>query len=313
MTLNALLVIVSTHDSAPVIVGQRLRKGSCGSPRGARRLIGDAVATTRRLPGMDNQKILLRADSAYYGYPSISAAIKAGAEVSVTTRMTSNVTQAITQIPDTSWETIEYTHAVFDEGTGRWISSAEVAEIPFTAFTSRKKTDYIPGRLVVRRIPELNKKDIDQPGLFDLHRFHVVFTTADPDILDTVATDKTHRQHAIIEQVNADLKKQRPGAYAVRCIHSERGLAGVCGHGLQPHPHCRDHRWYPAGQGDHRDNPPETGRRPGPDRSPVSAAGSAPTRQLAVGIPVVKVVRSHPPPAGSGHSLTAQLMYRLPR
>ncbi|WP_156233115.1 IS1380 family transposase [Corynebacterium occultum] len=204
--LNALLATVSTQDSAPVIVGQRLRKGSCGSPRGAKRLIGDAVATTRRVPGMDNQKILLRADSAYYGHPSISAAIKAGAEVSVTTRMTSNITQAITQIPDTSWETIEYTDAVFDEGTQRWISSAEVAEIPFTAFTSRKKTDHIPGRLVVRRIPELNKKDIDQPGLFDLYRFHAVFTTADPDILDTVAADKTHRQHAIIEQVNADLK-----------------------------------------------------------------------------------------------------------
>ncbi len=148
----------------------------------------------------------MRADSAYYGHPSISAAIKAGAQVSVTTRMTSNITQAITQIPDTSWETIEYTDAVFDEDTERWISSAKVAEIPFTAFTSRKKTDHIPGRLVVRRIPELNKKDIDQPGLFDLHRFHAVFTTADPDILDTVAADKTHRQHAIIEQVNADLK-----------------------------------------------------------------------------------------------------------
>ena len=59
---------------------------------------------------------------------------------------------------------------------------------------------------MVRRIPELNKNNLDQPGRFDLHRFHAVFTTADPDILDTVAADKTHRQHAIIEQVNADLK-----------------------------------------------------------------------------------------------------------
>ena len=62
----------------------------------------------------------------------------------------------------------------------------------------------MPGRLVVRRIPELNpKKDLDQPGLFDLHRFHAVFTTSD---LDTVTADKTHRQHVVIEQVNADLK-----------------------------------------------------------------------------------------------------------
>jgi hypothetical protein len=42
--------------------------------------------------------------------------------------------------------------------------------------------------------------------LFDVWRFHAFFTTADPAILDTVAADKTHRAHAIIEQVHADLK-----------------------------------------------------------------------------------------------------------
>ena len=42
-----------------------------------------------------------------------------------------------------------------------------------------------------------------QPTLFDTHRFHAFFTTSD---MDTVTADKTHRGHAIIEQVNADLK-----------------------------------------------------------------------------------------------------------
>jgi hypothetical protein len=37
-------------------------------------------------------------------------------------------------------------------------------------------------------------------------RFHAFFTTTDPAVLDTVAADKLHRGHAIIEQVNADLK-----------------------------------------------------------------------------------------------------------
>lgn len=201
--LNALLATVTTPDSAPVVVAQRLRRGSCGSPRGARRLIADAVATTRRLPGMKAQKILVRADSAYYGHPSVSAVLKAGADVSVTARMTGTVKRAIATIPDNRWQTIQYTDAVFDEDTERWISSAEVAEVPFTAFASQKKAKQVPGRLVVRRIPELNRKDVDQPGLFDLHRFHAVFTTSD---LDTVTADKTHRQHAVIEQVNADLK-----------------------------------------------------------------------------------------------------------
>src|SRR5665811_1857741 len=36
--LNAILATVTTKDTAPVIVAQRLRKGSCGSPRGAKRL-----------------------------------------------------------------------------------------------------------------------------------------------------------------------------------------------------------------------------------------------------------------------------------
>ena len=37
-----------------------------------------------------------------------------------------------------------------------WVSRAEVAEIPFTAFAAQKKADQVPGRLVVRRIPDLN-------------------------------------------------------------------------------------------------------------------------------------------------------------
>ena len=50
--LNALLATVSTETSAPVIVAQRLRKGAAGSPRGAARIVADALKTvTRRSPG----------------------------------------------------------------------------------------------------------------------------------------------------------------------------------------------------------------------------------------------------------------------
>ena len=56
----------------------------------------------------------------------------------------------------------------------------------------------------MRRIPELNPKEAaGQPTLFDTHRFHAFFTTS---ALDTITADKTHRGHAIIEQINADLK-----------------------------------------------------------------------------------------------------------
>jgi hypothetical protein len=121
--------------------------------------------------------------------------------VSVTVRQDGRVKAAIADIPDHAWAPIAYREAIFDEAAGRWVSRAEVAEIPFTAFASKPERQHVPGRLVVRRVPELNPSG--QDGLFDLWRFHAFFTTSS---LDTVAADKTHRGHAVIEQVHADLK-----------------------------------------------------------------------------------------------------------
>jgi hypothetical protein len=202
--LNALLATATTTDAAPVVVAQRLRKGSCGSPRGAKRLVADALKTTGALT---DARPLVRADSAFYGRGLVGAAVRAGADVSVTVRMDPKVKAAITTIGDQAWQTIEYTDAVFDEATGRWVSRAEVAEVPFIAFAAQKKSDRVPGRLVVRRIPDLNPTSKDgQETLFEVWRFHAFFTTTDPGVLDTVAADKTHRGHAVIEQVHADLK-----------------------------------------------------------------------------------------------------------
>ncbi len=211
--LNALLATASTNDTAPVIVAQRLRKGAANSARGAKRLITDALRTVRPLQsgwqdqGQGRRRVLCRFDSAYYGHASVAAAVGGGAEVSVTVRMDPAVKRAIAGIPATAWTTINYTDAVFDETTNTWVSRAEVAEVRFTAFSSRKKAEQITGRLVVRRIPELNPKaSHGQPTLFDTHRHHAFFTTVDAKVLDTVAVDRTHRKHAQIEQVNADLK-----------------------------------------------------------------------------------------------------------
>ncbi len=205
--LNALLATVTTTGSAPVVVAQRLRKGSCGSPRGAKRLVADALKTVRTLHGRSAVKPLLRADSAFYGAPTVGAALRGGAEVSVTVRLDPKVKAAIATIGDDAWTPIEYTDAIFDEASGTWVSRAEVAEVPFTAFSSKKLTEQVTGRLLVRRIPDLNPKKRDgQDALFDTWRFHAFFTTTDPADLDTVAADRTHRGHAIIEQVHADLK-----------------------------------------------------------------------------------------------------------
>jgi hypothetical protein len=190
-----------------VVVAQRLRKGSCGSPRGPKRLVADALKTTSKLTPASTLRPLVRADSAFYGHPSIAAALKAGADVSVTVRLDKRVKAAISSIPADDWRTIEYTDAVYDDVAQTWISRAEVAEIPFTAFEAQKKANHVPGRLVVRRIPDFNSSGKDgQQTLFDTWRFHAFFTTTDPAVAGTVAADKTHRGHAIIEQVHADLK-----------------------------------------------------------------------------------------------------------
>ena len=202
--LNALIATITTADGALVITGQRLRKRSCGSPRGAARIIADTLAIVKRLRSpAATGKPLVRMDSAFYGHPSVSAAIRGGADVSVTVRLDPKVKAAIAAIDEHAWTAIEYTDAVYDESAGQCISRAEVAEIAFTAFSSKKASQQVSGTLVVRCIPDLTPTGDGQQALFDSWRFHAFFTTAD---LDTVTADKTHRGHAIIEQVHADLK-----------------------------------------------------------------------------------------------------------
>jgi hypothetical protein len=95
--LNALLATVTLAGAAPVIAAQRLRKGSCSSARGAKRLIADAVKTSRRiLPS--GRPVLVRMDSAFYSRPAVHAALAGGAAVSVTTRMDNRVKAAIASI-----------------------------------------------------------------------------------------------------------------------------------------------------------------------------------------------------------------------
>ncbi len=178
-------------------------------PDGNKRAAWAAMALFLDLNGPTShaRKPLLRADSAFYGAATSHAAIRGGADVSITVRQDPQVRRAIAAIDENAWTPIEYTDAVFDEQAQTWVSRAEVAEIQYTAFTSKKKSEQVTGRLVVRRIPDLNpgKKD-GQDTLFDSWRFHAFFTTTDQTVADTVTADKTHRAHAVIEEVHADLK-----------------------------------------------------------------------------------------------------------
>ncbi len=202
--LNALLGTVSTACSAPVIVATRLRKGSANSARGAARLVADAIKTTRTC-GVGGL-LVLRVDSAYYNRDVIAAARRHRVHFSVTARQDRAVIRAIAAIPDDAWTAIRYPRAIYDEQLGQWISDAEVAEVPFTAFTSHPKKEQVTARLIVRRVRDANPDHVEmnaQGELFPLWRHHAVFTDSP---LPMLAAEADHRRHAIVEQVIADLK-----------------------------------------------------------------------------------------------------------
>lgn len=206
--LNALVATISTPLAAPVIAATRLRKGSTNSARGAARIVADAVVTTKACGGTG--MILVRADSAYYARDVVAAARRAGAHFSVTVRMNPAVTRAISMIQEDAWTPIQYPNAIWDEDEQRLVSDAQVAEVPFTAFTSRAKGQQVHGRLIVRRVKRLNSATVPagQAELFTTWRHHGVFTDT---TLDMLQAESLHRGHAIIEQVHADL---RSGALA---------------------------------------------------------------------------------------------------
>ena len=200
--LNALIATVSTPLAAPVIVATRLRKGSTNSARGAASLVAAALVTARNA-GATGLRIG-RADSAFYNHEVIAAAQRGGARFSVTARQDRSVMRAIGSIEAAAWTPIRYPNAIWDDQEQRWISEAEVAEIDYTAFTSRRQAEHITGRLIVRRVRRLCPgTKTGQRELFAAYRHHAVFTNSPLRILDA---EKAHRAHAIIEQVHADLK-----------------------------------------------------------------------------------------------------------
>lgn len=192
--LSPLATTISTEHAAPVIAGIRLRAGKTGSGKGAGRMIAQAIATARAA-GATGQ-ILVRGDSAYGTRAVIRACRRAGVRFSLVLTKNPAVRRAIAAIPEHAWTPVKYPGAVRDPDTGEWISDAEVAEIPYTAFASTK--DRITARLIVRRVKDARYPD----ALFPVWRYHPFFTDSTEPTADA---DITHRRHAIVETVFADL------------------------------------------------------------------------------------------------------------
>jgi len=192
--LSPLATTISTEQAAPVIAGMRLRAGKTGSGKGAGRMVAQAIATARAAGATG--KILVRGDSAYGTRAVVGACLRGQVEFSLVMTKNPAITRAIASIPDTAWTPVRYPGAVRDPDTGGWISDAEVAEVPYTAFATTP--DRITARLIVRRVKDARYPD----ALFPVWRHHPFVTNTDRP---TVDADIVHRRHAVIETVFADL------------------------------------------------------------------------------------------------------------
>jgi len=192
--LSPLATTISTADGAPVLAGIRLRAGKAGSGRGADSMVTEAVATARAAGASGD--LLVRGDSAYGTSAVVGACLRARVRFSLVLTKNPAVNRAIAGLDEHEWRAVHYPGAVVDPDTGELISDAEVAETTFTAFASTKHP--ITARLVVRRVRDRTKLD----ELFPVWRHHPFLTNSDES---TAAADITHRRHAIIETVFADL------------------------------------------------------------------------------------------------------------
>jgi len=170
--------ILATRADTREALHIRLRRGSANTQKGIKRFCEELIARVERA-GATGVK-LLRADSGFWNTKVFELLENAGWQYSIGVRNIKQVRATIEAIPENAWQTIPYP----DGG------EAQIAE---TTYTER--------RLIVRRTRLLGP----QAELFpDWRRF--AFLTNRTEEITIVEAE--HRDHAVVEQVIADLKDQ---------------------------------------------------------------------------------------------------------
>jgi hypothetical protein len=157
----------------------RLRKGSANTQKGIKRFCEELIARVERA-GATGTK-LLRADSGFWNSKVFELLERAGWQYSIGVRMIKTVRAAVDAIPEDAWTAID---DYPDEG------EAQIAE-----------TTYQGRRLIVRRTRLLGA----QAELWPDWRHFAFITNRDEEI---ALVEAEHRDHAVVEQVIADLKDQ---------------------------------------------------------------------------------------------------------
>lgn len=170
--------ILATRADTREALHIRLRKGSANTQKGIKRFCEELIARVERA-GATGTK-LLRADSGFWNTQVFELLEAKGWQYSIGVRNINKVKAAVAQIAETDWQPIAYP----DGG------QAQIAE-----------TTYGDRRLIVRRTRLLGA----QAELWPDWR-HFAFLTNRTD--DLALVEAEHRDHAVVEQVIADLKDQ---------------------------------------------------------------------------------------------------------
>jgi Transposase DDE domain group 1 len=170
--------ILATRADTRETLHIRLRKGSANTQKGIVRFTEELIARVTRA-GATGVK-LFRADSGFWNTKVFERLEKAGWQFSIGVRMIKTVRAAVEAIDEDAWQTIDYP----DDG------EAQIAE-----------TVYAGRRLIVRRTRLVGP----QAELWPDWRHFAFITNRGEDI---ALVEAEHREHAVVEQVIADLKDQ---------------------------------------------------------------------------------------------------------
>jgi hypothetical protein len=170
--------ILATRADTREALHIRLRKGSANTQKGMLRFCDELIARVDRA-GATGVK-LLRADSGFWNTKVFERLEKAGWQYSIGVRNIKKIRAAVDAIDEDAWTKIDYP----DGG------EAQIAE-----------TIYGARRLIVRRTRLLGA----QAELWPDWRHFCFITNRTEDI---AVVEAEHRDHAVVEQVIADLKDQ---------------------------------------------------------------------------------------------------------
>ncbi len=170
--------ILATRADTREALHIRLRKGSANTQRGIKRFCEELIARIERAGATGSKP--LRADSGFWNTKVFELLEKAGWQYSIGVRNIKKVKAAVETIPEGAWQRIDYPAG----------GEAQIAE-----------TVYAERRLIVRRTRLIGA----QAELFPDWRQFAFITNRTEDI---TVVEAEHRDHAVVEQVIADLKDQ---------------------------------------------------------------------------------------------------------